>query len=58
MLRDHLINITPLKNLTERQAKDLPYFEFESYCVCCVVGIPLRKQMVSLVQRTNFKKKL
>ena len=46
MLRDHnlKIKITPLKNLTERQAKSLDPFEFEKYCVRCVGGIPNKTQ--------------
>ena len=46
MLRDHnlKVDITPLKNLTERQAKSLDAFEFEKYCVRCVGGIPNDKQ--------------
>ena len=45
MLRDHnlKIKITPLKNLTERQAKALSHFEFENYCVRCVGGVPTKK---------------
>ena len=47
MLRDHnlKIDITPLKNLTERQAKALHHKEFEKYCVRCVDGIPNDKQV-------------
>ena len=46
MVRDHnlKIEITPLKNLNKAQVLKLNPFEFESYCVRCVGGIPNEKQ--------------
>lgn len=46
MARDHKlkIEITPLKNLNKAEVLRLNPFEFESYCVRCVGGIPNEKQ--------------
>ena len=46
MARDHSlkIEITPLKNLNKAEVLRLNPFEFESYCVRCVGGIPNEKQ--------------